>query len=226
MESDTPTAWIPQSKPIWLTEVGCPAIDKGANQPNVFVDPKSVESQEPYYSSGIRDDLIQRLYLQALIEGLDPAHVGYVDGANPTSPIYGAPMVDLDRVFVYAWDARPHPAFPSNSLAWGDGASWRLGHWLNGRIAGQPLAAAVLDITRAQDFDAVDVERLSGVVAGYVIDQIMSAREALQPLELAYFFDTIESEGRIVFRHRGIDPPAMLLGPGDCAELRAPISSR
>ena len=83
IESPTPTAWVPQSKPIWFTETGCPAIDKGANQPNVFVDPKSSESNQPYYSSGTRDDLIQRLYLQALIEGLDPAHPGYIDGANP-----------------------------------------------------------------------------------------------------------------------------------------------
>ncbi len=128
IESATPTAWVPESKPIWLTEIGCPAIDKGANQPNVFVDPKSIESHQPYYSTGTRDDLIQRLYLQALIEGLDPDHASYIDDANPTSSIYDAPMVDLDHVYIYAWDARPHPAFPNNSLAWGDGASWRLGH--------------------------------------------------------------------------------------------------
>ena len=35
-------------------------IDKGANQPNVFFDPKSSESALPYYSNGERDDLIQR----------------------------------------------------------------------------------------------------------------------------------------------------------------------
>ena len=37
----TPTGWIPQSKPIWFTELGCAAIDKGTNQPNKFLDPKS-----------------------------------------------------------------------------------------------------------------------------------------------------------------------------------------
>ena len=31
-----------KAKPIWFTEAGCPAVDKGANQPNVFPDPKSV----------------------------------------------------------------------------------------------------------------------------------------------------------------------------------------
>jgi len=220
VESATSTAWIPQSKPFWLTEIGCPAIDKGANQPNVFVDPKSSESARPYYSTGTRDDLIQRLYLRALIEGLDAAHPGYIENANPTSALYGAPMVDLDHVYVYAWDARPYPAFPNNRLAWGDGENWRHGHWLNGRIASQPLDAVVSDILRAHGFDRLDVDALAGVVPGYVIDQIMSAREALQPLELAYFFDSVESGGRIVFRHRGIDPPALTLSPEATAELK------
>lgn len=221
IESETPTAWVPHSKPIWLTEIGCPAIDKGANQPNVFVDPKSAESTQPHHSSGTRDDLIQRRYLQALIEGLDPAHPGYIADANPTSPLYAAPMIDLDRVFVYAWDARPYPAFPNNTLAWGDGESWRLGHWLNGRIASQPLGAAVSDIVQSQGFDALDASKLTGVVPGYVIDQVMSARDALQPLELAYFFDTVESGGRIAFRHRGGEPPMLSLTADNLAELRA-----
>ncbi|MBN9278209.1 MAG: glycoside hydrolase/phage tail family protein, partial [Hyphomicrobium sp.] len=220
IESATPTAWIPQSKPFWLTEIGCPAIDKSANQPNVFVDPKSTESARPYFSTGIRDDLMQRLYLQALTEGLDPTHPGYIADANPASPLYGAPMVDLDHVYIYAWDARPYPAFPNNRLAWGDGANWRHGHWLNGRIASQPLGAVVSDILRSHAFERRDVTHLAGVVPGYVIDQIMSAREALQPLELAYFFDSLESEGRIVFRHRGIDPPVLSLTASETVELK------
>ena len=35
------TAWVPNSKPFRFTEFGCPAVDLGANQPNVFVDAKS-----------------------------------------------------------------------------------------------------------------------------------------------------------------------------------------
>ena len=42
-----------------------PAVDKGANQPNVFFDPKSSESALPYFSNGERDDLIQRRFLEA-----------------------------------------------------------------------------------------------------------------------------------------------------------------
>jgi len=54
------TPWVPQSKPIRFTELGCPAIDRGTNQPNVFFDPKSSESFVPYFSRGWRDDAIQR----------------------------------------------------------------------------------------------------------------------------------------------------------------------
>ena len=53
------TAWSPRAKPIWLTEIGVPAVDKGANAPNVFPDPKSSESAIPPFSGGSRDDLIQ-----------------------------------------------------------------------------------------------------------------------------------------------------------------------
>ena len=35
------------AKPIWLTEVGVPAVDKGTNGPNVFPDPKSPEGAVP-----------------------------------------------------------------------------------------------------------------------------------------------------------------------------------
>gem|GEM_PF-659548 len=56
IESGTPTAWVPQSKPVWFTELGCPAIDRGTNQPNVFFDPKSSESFTPYFSRRWRDD--------------------------------------------------------------------------------------------------------------------------------------------------------------------------
>ena len=220
IEQASPTAWIAQSKPVWLTEVGCPAVDLGANQPNVFIDPKSSESLLPWYSRGERDDLMQRRYLQAFIEGLDPDHAGYIAGSNPLSAVYGGRMLDLDHVHVYAWDARPYPAFPGNGEVWGDGANWRLGHWLNGRIASQPLGSVVADILDGYGFDAYDTGALDGLVAGLVIDRPMSAREALQPLELAFFLDSRESGGKVHFRHRGAGPIAAGFTAADLVETR------
>ena len=219
-ESGTPTSWVPQSMPIWFTEVGCPAADKGANQPNVFVDPKSAESTLSYYSRGLRDDLVQRRYLQAIHETFDPAHPDYIAGANPTSSIYSAPMVDPARMHVYAWDARPYPAFPVNVNAWGDGANWRLGHWLNGRIASQPLPALIAALLTDYGFTDFDTTELDGMVPGFVVDRVMSAREAIQPLELAFFFDAVESAARIRFRQRGGGAIAAELTADDLVEAR------
>ncbi len=221
VESATATAWVPESKPIWFTELGCPAVDRGANQPNVFFDPKSAESALPHYSLGTRDDLIQRRYLQAVIEFFDPSHPDHVAGSNPTSGVYGAPMVDPGRIYVYTWDARPYPAFPSDGATWGDAPNWTFGHWLNGRVADAPVAQTVAAILDDYGFADYDVGTLRGVMAGFVIDRVMSAREALQPLELAHFFDARESGGLIRFAHRGESGSVATLAPDDLVEAKA-----
>ncbi len=218
LESATPTGWTPQSKPVWLMEIGCPAVDKGANQPNVFVDPKSIENALPYFSDGRRDDLVQRRYIQAFLEALDPTNPGAITDLNPASPIYGDRMIDTSRIHVYAWDARPYPAFPNDTATWDDGDNWQLGHWLNGRLASAPLSDVVATLLDDHGFADHDTTRLEGVVAGYAVDRIMSAREALQPLELAYFFDALESAGRIVFRHRAQDGISAVLEEADLVD--------
>lgn len=202
VESATPTAWVPQSKPFWLTEIGCPAVDKGANQPNVFVDPKSSENALPYFSRGTRDDLIQRRTIDAMISTFDPADPAFEPAANPVSAIYGGRMVSVDRILPYCWDARPYPAFPTAVDVWGDGSNWALGHWLNGRLTGGALDSTLAKLLQDYGFDRGRIAAMPGTVQGYVIDRVMSAREALQSLELAYFFDVVESDGRVTFRPR------------------------
>ncbi|HET6390800.1 baseplate multidomain protein megatron [Hyphomicrobium sp.] len=221
VENTTPTAWVPESKPFWFMEIGCPAVDKGANQPNVFVDPKSSESALPYYSRGLRDDLMQARHRQAMCDAFDWTKPGYVEGANPVSAVTGTRMVDLSRIHVYCWDARPYPAFPDAATYWGDSENWAQGHWINGRLGGAALADVVSAILLERGFTDFDTSNLTGTVPGYVIDRTMSARDAIQPLELAYFFDSIESEGRIVFRHRGRAAPAVTLEPDDLVEESA-----
>ena len=220
IESSTPTPWVPQSKPFWFTEVGCGAVDKASNEPNVFVDPKSSETALPYYSRGTRDDLIQRRYLKALIETFDPALPGYIVGTNPVSSLTGALMVDPARIHLYCWDARPFPAFPNNTAQWGDGPNWRLGHWLNGRLAAIPLAELVAAILSENGFAAFDCASLPGVVDGYQVDRIMSAREALSPFLSAFFVDAVESGGAIVFRPRGVTPAILALSSGELVETK------
>ncbi len=188
--------WVPQSKPIWFTEFGCAAIDKGTNQPNRFLDPKSSESGLPAYSNGRRDDLIQMQYLRAMIDyWRKPEN-------NPQSAEYGGPMIDMGRAHVWAWDARPFPFFPSNADLWADGENYARGHWLNGRASAQPLASVVADICEASGVTDVDTHGLHGLLRGYAVADVSSGRAALQPLMLAYGFEALERDGVLRFGMR------------------------
>jgi hypothetical protein len=204
--SELSTAWEPQSKPFWFTEMGCAAVDKGTNQPNKFLDAKSSESDVPYYSDGTRDDLIQKRYLRAMYSyWSDESH-------NPTSAEYGAPMLDLSHSFVWAWDTRPYPFFPNNTTQWSDGENYTRGHWINGRTGARTLASVVGEICENAGLSAYDTSALHGYVRGYVVGEVGDARASLQPLMLRYGFDAIERDGVLSFRQRGgqvpLDVPA------------------
>ncbi|MEM1307364.1 MAG: glycoside hydrolase/phage tail family protein, partial [Pseudomonadota bacterium] len=206
VEVGQPTAWVPQSKPFWFTEFGCAAVDKGANQPNVFIDPKSSESTLPYFSTGASDPLIQRRYIDALLDAFDPSG-GQGAPLNPMSSVYAGTMVDLDHAYAYAWDARPYPQFPHDTTTWADGANWYTGHWLNGRASATALDATIAQMARDFGHDAIDVSGIRGLVAGLVVDRVMSLREALQPLALSSFIDFFETGDRILATHRDAPVP-------------------
>lgn len=196
VRSAVPTDWLPGTKPFWFTEIGCPAVDKGTNEPNKFVDDKSYESGLPYYSNGNRDDLIQHRYIQALISYWnDPAN-------NPEATQYLGQMVDISKAHVWAWDARPFPDFPEQLDVWSDGGQYARGHWISGRIQMASLGTVVAEICRRSGLDVVDVEKLHGLVRGFLIGDTESARQSLQPLMLAYGFDCFDQDGVLVFRNR------------------------
>jgi len=191
-----PTAWLPGQKPIWFTEYGCAAIDKGTNQPNKFLDLKSSESSLPRYSDGARDDLIQMQYLRAMIDyWAQPEN-------NPQGIEYDGPMIDMSRAFVWAWDVRPYPFFPNTRELWSDGRSYARGHWLNGRTSARSLASVVDEICRRAGLTACDTSALFGLVRGYSVHEIGDARASLQPLMVRYGFDAIERDGVLHFRMR------------------------
>ncbi|MBI3672356.1 MAG: glycoside hydrolase/phage tail family protein [Rhizobiales bacterium] len=209
VEQAIATAWVPQSKPIWFTEAGCPAVDKGANEPNAFFDAKSGESRLPYFSSGQRDDFMQVRYIEAI--------AGYwstTGAANPISSVYGAKMVDPARIFLWAWDARPFPFFPARNDVWADSTNYGRGHWLNGRIAAIPLGQLIAAVCAAYGFAAIDVAGVEGLVDGFTIDRSMSARDALEDLMAAFAIDAVERDGVLVFRMRGSEPVLSLTPDG------------
>lgn len=215
VRSATPTAWVPGMKPVRLTEFGCAAVDRGGNAPNLFQDPKSSESGLPPFSTGARDDRMQRRALEAVL-------VHFADH-NPVSPVYGGLM--LAGADAWCWDARPWPAFPGRSDVWADAEAWRAGHWLNGRLGGETrdLIAAILKRGGLAE-EAFTVGAFDGGVDGYVIDRPMRTRDALEPLLAALGLTAAERGGQVSVA--GDEPVGLTLAmaamalPDDAPSLR------
>lgn len=212
VRSAEPTGWVPGSKPIVLCEVGCSAVDKGANQPNVFVDPKSSESFLPRFSSGRPDEYGQRVALEALISHWAPER-----GHNPVSPLTGARMIEFERIHVWTWDARPPSAFPLRSDVWKDAPNWFLGHWITGRLGFVTLADLIRHLVRDVG-TPLDLDDLDGLVRGYALDRVMSPREAIEPL-LEVFGAQAAARGAGVRMWNRPEPPVATLTPDDLAEV-------
>ncbi len=183
-EQNNATPWMPESKPIWFTELGFPAVDKGANQPNVFVDPKSAESALPHFSNGQQDDLVQRRALEASLSYWGTDHPDWPQGDNPTSSHYSGTMVNADNTFLWTWDARPFPEFPTYTDVWSDGQNWQFGHWLTGRLG----ALSVSGLIRAMSDDFGHTQELSQIaelgetIEGLIVNGPTSLRAALSPI--------------------------------------------
>lgn len=198
VRSPTPTAWQPQSKPFWFTEIGCPAINKGANQPNVFHDDKSSVSAVPYFSSGHRDDLIQRNFLHAHLNHWSSGQ--NLDAVNPQSNVYSGRMVDNRQISLWAWDARPFPAFPMNTEIWSDRQNWTTGHWLNGRFGSCPVDDLIAAILQDYSFSQHRIDVLPGWVNGFVIPAQAPARQVLEPLMTLFGITAVSSAGQVKFQ--------------------------
>lgn len=187
-ESGSPTAYTPSTKPVWFTEFGCPCVDKGTNQPNVFYDPKSSESFFPYYSNGLQDEYISRVYAEAMLQ--------YWRDNSP------AGMLDIENMLIWCWDARPYPDYPLRINIWSDGGLWQYGHWMTGRIAYPALPRLVEKLCESVGVTDHDTSRLNGtqgLVRGYYVDNIMAVRDIIGSLMTGFQFDAFESEGKIKF---------------------------
>jgi hypothetical protein len=187
-----PSPWVPESKPILFTEFGCPAINKGTNQPNVFYDSKSSESFVPYFSSGGRDDEIQRQYIRAFTEYWKD------NSNNPSSSVYSGRMIDTSRMCYWSYDARPWPTFPTDGDAWADQENWQYGHWISGRIDTVYFPDLLNQL--AEDYNVTadyDFSRAYGSCDGFVVQAKTSFRSTVEPLASLFLFDIIESGATI-----------------------------
>jgi hypothetical protein len=208
VELASPTAWVPAGKPIWLLEIGAPAVDRAGNGPNVFPDPKSADGGLPPFSRGGRDDLAQARCVAATIAHFDPADPGFLPPNNPVSPVYGGRMVDPARIHVWCWDARPFPAFPMHGEVWADGHNMATGHWLNGRLEGAPAADVIAAIAADLSVPVDASGDVPGFVDGYTLDRPMSARAALAPLLDLFGIVARPSGGTLRLARQGSRPVA------------------
>lgn len=206
VRDSSPTAWVPQGKPFWLTELGCGAVDKGANLPSAFADSKSAEDKRPYFSSGSPDALMQRQFLRAHHQWWRADAPDFVDGQNPASGVYSGRMLDADRIYLWTWDARPFPAFPNLDDVWSDGANYSTGHWLNGRL-GSRGAAELLQAV-ATDYGVSITTNYSGdiKVEGFQIESMTAMRGAIEPLLEAANLSLVDRPDGLVAIQSGTAP--------------------
>gem|GEM_PF-6819122 len=172
MRATTPTAWIPQSKPIIFTEIGCPAVNKGANSPNLFPDPKSSENAIPPYSNGTPDDFIQRALIKAYLDYWAQDSSG---------------MIDHSHTAIWCVDARPFPVFPARSDIWQDSHLFATGHWISGRGGFTTLKDIITDIANRANLTVNFDPTTKYAINGYVIAHNLSVSDMLS--DLVEFFD-------------------------------------
>ncbi len=201
------TNWQPKMKPIWFTELGFPSVDGCANQPNVFYDPSSRESFFPRASKG-------RINFQAQREALN-ASLDYLQNRRSQEGKSGL----VAKSFLWCWDARPFSFWPDLDGVWQDSRLWATGHWLNGKLGCSTLGAIVRELFEASGLETsdFDVTRLTDTVEGYIINQSITIRAALEQLASAYFFDIVEADGILKCVPRGkildVDNSATLMIP-------------
>ncbi|MEX0971533.1 MAG: glycoside hydrolase TIM-barrel-like domain-containing protein [Paracoccaceae bacterium] len=195
-EEASPSDWLAEAKPIRLG-ASYPAIDKGTNAPGALFDPISAAHARPPYSSGARDDAIQRAALEAVADY-------WADAANnPTSGVYAGRMVDADALTFGPWDTRPFPAYPIDGRWFADADNYEYGTTLNGRLGVADAAGTIRKVLADFGYSAYVIGALGAVVDGATSQGGSSARAVLEGLQPALLFDVVETTGHLRFQHRG-----------------------
>ena len=187
------TGWTPRMKPVWFTEFGFPSVDACTNQPNVFYDPSSSESFFPRASRGRVDFQAQRVALDATLDYLESRRQ---EPGNANL---------VQRRFIWTWDARPFSFWPDLENVWQDSIQWATGHWVNGKLGASTLGAVVGDLFQSVGLTPADydVTRLTATLEGFILQQPITGRNAIDQLATAFFFDIVESDGILKCVPRG-----------------------
>lgn len=209
VRSTVPTAWIPQSKPIIFTEIGCPAVNKGGNRPNLFPDPKSSENAVPPFSNAVRDDFIQRAVLKAYLD------YWQADMSN---------MIDHSRTAIWCVDARPFPLFPARSDVWRDSDLFMTGHWIDGRGGFTTLKDIFTDITKRAGLTINFDDKINQVIDGYVITKNITAHNMLAHLVDLFNLQVINQNDVITITHG--EKNALTLNENNIVKIMPPNNNQ
>src|SRR5690606_11908716 len=88
---------------------------------------------------------------------------------------------------------------------WQDSILWATGHWVNGKLGASTLGAVVAELLQAAGLTPsdYDVTRLTASLEGFILQQPITVRNALEQLASGYFFDVVESDGILKCVPRG-----------------------
>ncbi|WP_438456423.1 glycoside hydrolase/phage tail family protein [Wolbachia endosymbiont of Kerria lacca] len=180
------TKWQPKMKKIWFTEYGFPSMNGCTNEPNVFVDKGSIESKYPRYSNGEVSFLSQKTAIEGTLKKWQSSEM-------------------VEKMFLWAWDARPFPYFPNLCDMWADCHNWQTGHWIQGKISQLNVSDVLSDLLqkvglKGDQFDTSDVK---GLLSGYVINDQQPVRSIIKMLRRCYFFDVVEQNSKLKFIQKG-----------------------
>lgn len=166
----TTTAWRPNMKKIWFIAYGFGSIDNCAAQPSVFYY-KYNDSNFPRGSWGNADFRAQYVAIKGTVERWSNSNY-------------------VERMFLWYWDARPYPYFPSLSNIWPDTDKWKLDHSVQGKIGTLNLSD-ILRYVFSKNNVSVVADKLNQYVDGFIISN-KDLIDVVKDLSTCYFFDTIQ----------------------------------
>ncbi|MBD0391232.1 glycoside hydrolase TIM-barrel-like domain-containing protein [Wolbachia endosymbiont of Pentalonia nigronervosa] len=178
--------WQPKMKKIWFTEYGFPSVNGCTNQPNVFVDNSSKESQYPRYSNKEVNFLSQKIAIEGTLKKWQSSEM-------------------VEKMFLWTWDARPFPYFPNLREMWADCRNWQTGHWIQGKISLLNISDVLSDLLQKIGLkkDEFDVSDIRGLLSGYVINDQQSVHSIIKMLQSCYFFDVVQQDFKLKFVQKG-----------------------
>ena len=98
-----------------------------------------------------------------MLRFFNPSDPDFTEDRNPESPLYSGRMIDLTRVMIYSWDARPYPCFPQYTSIWSDGPNWIYGHWVDGKLSTYALP---------QELDSMATASTYAPLSPYIVDPV------------------------------------------------------